>query len=176
MSVEVPSDDWSQSENWQRELESRIKMAMPIASTFEREHILYEAAYRRGRRSMRVPSLLVAISSCAATLLIAWCTMAFPNAATLHEPVMTEAKAPMKTHVAITPGPTSVPVIRLTEPLQTTERPTQQRLSVVSLRGESSRMPFDDWLRELDRSHEVQTDVAPVAEPGLRPRSNISFL
>ena len=176
MPTESHSDEWQQPEDWQSNLESQIRMAMPVASSVERERILYEAAYQRGRRSMRVPSFLAAVGSCAATLLIAWCTMTFPNAATLNEPIVAEMKAPIETDIAITPESTRVPVVHASESLLTAQRPTPQRLSVVSLRGASSRMPIEDWLRELDRVQEVQTDMAPAAEPNLRPRTNIDLL
>lgn len=171
MPPESQSSEW-QPENWQVDLESRIKIVMPIASPVERERILYEAAYQRGRQSMRFPSFLASVGSCAATLLIAWCGMAFTQVTTLDEPVIAEAKAPLSPTIAITQETPRATVIQSTEP----RLPMHQQLSAVSLRGAKSRMPIEDWLRELDRSQESPTDTAPDAEPMLRPRSNIDFL
>ena len=171
MPPESQSSEW-QPENWQVDLESRIKMVMPTASPVERERILYEAAYQRGRRSMRVPSFLTSVGSCAATLLIAWCGMTFTQVTTIDKPLIAEAKTRVIADVAITTKP---PVLSSNQSAESRIQ-LQQPLSVVSLRGAKSRMPIEDWLRELDRFQESPTDIAPDAEPMLRPRSSIDFL
>ena len=171
MPPESQSSEW-QPENWQVDLESRIKIVMPIASPVERERILYEAAYQRGRQSMRFPSFLASVGSCVATLLIAWCGMTITRVTTIDEPLIAGAKTPVIAEVAITTKPQDLSGNPLTE----SRIQPQQHLSVVSLRGAKSRIPIEDWLRELDRSQESPTDIAPDAEPMLRPRSNIDFL
>ena len=171
MPPESQSGEW-QPENWQVDLETRIKMALPISSPVERERILYEAAYQRGRRSMRVPSFLTSVGSCAATLLIAWCGMTFTRVTKVDEHFIAEAKTPVIADVAITTKP---PVLSGNQSTESRIQP-QQHLSVASLRGAKSGMPIEDWLRELDRSKESPTDIAPNVEPILRPSSNIDFL